>query len=375
VTVVDAVIAGGGIMGCATALRLATGGMRVALIERGALCMGASGVNAGTLSIQIKMPELVPYAMRGLDRWEAMSALLRSDVGFHRRGGVTLAFTDAEAEMLRRDTERRCQAGARIEILSAEQAHRLDPGLTPHARLASHCPDDSYANASRTGIAYRGELRRVGVDVREHTSLDRITGDQGRYEVHAGDQILSTPHVVLATGAWLRRTTALMGVDLPVEYKVNQVSVTERYPPMVRAIVSHARALLTLKQSANGTVLIGGGWQGTGDLDTGRTHVTTSNLIGNLRLAQLSVPALARARLVRTWHGFEAYVADRLPLAGALPGRAGAYVLGCVRGGWTIGPYIGELLADHMLGRATELPLFDPGRLGALAPAATGPAS
>jgi sarcosine oxidase subunit beta len=37
-------------------------------------------------------------------------------------------------------------------------------------------------------------------------------------------------------------------------------------------------------------------------------------------------------------------------------------VLGCVRGGYTIGPYIAQLMGDYILGREPELPLFNPGR-------------
>ena len=53
---------------------------------------------------------------------------------------------------------------------------------------------------------------------------------------------------------------------------------------------------------------------------------------------------------------------DHYPLAGALPGVANAYVLACVRGGYTIGPCIGPLVADLILGREPALPLFDPAR-------------
>jgi glycine/D-amino acid oxidase-like deaminating enzyme len=36
--------------------------------------------------------------------------------------------------------------------------------------------------------------------------------------------------------------------------------------------------------------------------------------------------------------------------------------LGCVRGGYTIGPYISKLMGDFILDREPELPLFDLGR-------------
>ena len=47
----DIAIIGGGALGCSSALWLARGGMKVALIERSGLCMEASGRNAGTLTL------------------------------------------------------------------------------------------------------------------------------------------------------------------------------------------------------------------------------------------------------------------------------------------------------------------------------------
>jgi glycine/D-amino acid oxidase-like deaminating enzyme len=86
-------------------------------------------------------------------------------------------------------------------------------------------------------------------------------------------------------------------------------------------------------------------------------------MLRNLQLAQFALPGLAGIRVVRAWTGFEPNAPDFYPLAGALPGMPDVFVLGCVRGGYTIGPYIGRLMGDLILGREPELPLFDPSRL------------
>jgi glycine/D-amino acid oxidase-like deaminating enzyme len=39
------------------------------------------------------------------------------------------------------------------------------------------------------------------------------------------------------------------------------------------------------------------------------------------------------------------------------------HAVACVRGGYTIGPCIGPLVADLILGREPALPLFDPARV------------
>jgi hypothetical protein len=47
---------------------------------------------------------------------------------------------------------------------------------------------------------------------------------------------------------------------------------------------------------------------------------------------------------------------------GKLPGYEDEFVLGCVSGSYTIGPYLDELMGDFVLERTAKLPLFDPGR-------------
>ena len=74
-------------------------------------------------------------------------------------------------------------------------------------------------------------------------------------------------------------------------------------------------------------------------------------------------PDAPEARVLRCWTGFEAQTPDSVPLAGPMPGMSNLFVLCCVRSGYTIGPYIGRLMGDLMLGREPEMPLFDPARL------------
>ena len=172
---------------------------------------------------------------------------------------------------------------------------------------------------------------------------------------------VSASRLVLAGGAWLQQAGALLGLALPIVVRANIVSVTERMPTLLKGVLLHAFGRLTLKQKPNGTFLIGGAWQGEGHPSEGPGRVTAEGLIGNLRLAQHALPALADARLIRSWVGYER-APDVLPLAGELPGRPNAFVLGAVLGGYTIGPYIGGLLGDAMLGKEPELPLFPPNR-------------
>lgn len=345
-------------MGAATAIRLAEGGMKVLLCEAQQLGMGASGVNAGTLSLQIKRVSLMPYALKGHAIWaEAGDA-----VGFKESGGITLAFTQHEAEILEERMTARINAGAPIEMISGERARQLEPHLTSRIVSASYCHADGYANSSLTGSYYRRKLADAGVQVLEHTGVDQIEPVESGIEVTAAGVVYKARRALLATGAWTKEISARLGVPLPIRVRINTVSVTERMPKLAKKVIGHATGLLTLKQSTNGTVLIGGGWQGVGAPEAGRGQVVAETLTSNLRLAQYALPELVDARIVRCWTGFEANSPDFMPMAGRLPGWDNLFVLCCVRGGYTIGPYMGRLMGDYILGQEPELPLFDPYR-------------
>ena len=49
----DIAIIGGGINGSSTALHLAKSGLKVCIIDKDLICRGASGVNAGTLTMHM----------------------------------------------------------------------------------------------------------------------------------------------------------------------------------------------------------------------------------------------------------------------------------------------------------------------------------
>ena len=141
----DALIVGSGLHGCMVALTLARAGMKTALLERGALCREASGVNAGTLTMQMTRVALIPYAMKGHEMWATARDWL-GDVGTVVCDGLSLAFTESEAELLTLRAVRRREAGAPIGIISIARAQEIEPALSDHPVLATHCPIDGYTS-------------------------------------------------------------------------------------------------------------------------------------------------------------------------------------------------------------------------------------
>ena len=358
----DLAVIGGGVMGCLVALHLARVGMRAVVLEaRGGLCTQASGVNTGHVAVMDGRPYRVPYALRSMELWASAGQWLGTDVGFRSLPGLKVAFTEAEAEELAASVEAMRAEGATLEMVGANRAREIEPGLSPSVRAAAWSPRDGYANPLRIADGFAAALAEAGVAVRLHAPVQAI--DPGPpFAIQTASGPVRARRLLLAAGVWIGEIAALLGVALPMSCRVSQVSVTERQPPLIGTALGTATDTLSLKQVENGTVLIGGGWQGIGSPADGPREVIPEHVIGNLRLACATVPALAQARVVRTWLGLEARAADNLPLAGPLPGVRDGWVLGAVHTGFALSPAIAEWMAGLMLGRAAAVPAFDPAR-------------
>ena len=360
----DAAVIGAGAMGATVALHLARGGMRTVLVDRGDICREASGVNAGTLTLHMTRAALIPYAMRGRQLWLDAPSWLGSDVGARAAPGLSLAFTPAERDMLEQRAAARAARGAPIRLVTPREARAIEPGLNDGVLAAAFCALDGHVTAYLTGRAYRRALVEAGATLMERTPVAAIDRGDGGFRVAlAGGRRIAARRLVLAGGVWLEAMLGWLGLTVPIKCLVNQLVVTERMRPVMRSVVGIANGLLSLKQFDNGSVLIGGGWQGIGDPVRGGVEAVPDNLVGNVRLARHAIPALGETRILRIWLGLESETADALPIVGALPGIPDAYAIGCVHSGYTSAPFMGRLLAERILGREPESPLFDPARL------------
>ena len=360
----DLAVVGGGVHGGTVALFAAHGGMDVVLVDRGPLCREASGVNAGTLTMQMTRVALIPYALKAHAMWASAREWLGHDVGVTVCDGLSLAFTEREAELLTTRAGKRREAGAPIEIVSGARAREVEPGVSDKVLLAGYCAVDGFANAYLTGLAYRRALLETGVTLHEDRPVLGVEReDDGGFTLLTASGPIRARRLVLAGGVWIEPMLAWLGLHLPIKTLINQLAVTERIRPVMRTVVGIASGLLSLKQYPHGSVVIGGGWQGIGDRERGGVELLPERLIGNVRLACHAIPELRHARLARAWAGLEAETADALPAVGAVPGVPDAYVCGSVHSGYTSGPYIARLLADRILGREPEMPLFPIERL------------
>ena len=89
----DVLIAGGGIMGCATAIELARKGKSVIIFEKDVPGRHASGNNSGGVRCQGRDVREIAFAVEARKMWDHHASSINSDCGFYVSPRLRLAST------------------------------------------------------------------------------------------------------------------------------------------------------------------------------------------------------------------------------------------------------------------------------------------
>ncbi|MEC9245198.1 MAG: FAD-dependent oxidoreductase [Pseudomonadota bacterium] len=265
----DVAIIGGGIIGIATAFRLAEAGRKVVLIERDAPANAASRGNAGAfafpsilplaspgilfkapkwlfdplgpLSIPpAEFPSVLPWLLRFFrasmpDRIEASTAAqaalnrlsetetatLTKEAGLdhlvRHDGALELYESEAAWRASLKSWERCEKAGVEVEHVEGTRLAALQPGLSPRLVKGVFLPQWKTVSDPRDyALALLEAARARGVELIEGTVSRLSPGAEGVNVTLEDGRTLKAGHAVLAAGPWSNRLTATLGERMPL---------------------------------------------------------------------------------------------------------------------------------------------------------------
>jgi len=357
----DAIIVGGGIHGCSTALHMCLAGMKPVLIEKDYAGRHASGVNAGGVRQLARHVAEIPLSIRSMGIWERIEELLDDACGFESHGQVLVAENDAEFDACRaRVAELNALGFTHEELIDGAELRRLVPAV------AESCPGgvvsrrDGAADPARTTTAFRRKAAALGATVCEGKAATNIRKEDGLWRVDVGADTYAAPVLVNAAGAWAGRIAAALGEPVPVETVAPMLMITSRVPHFIDPVVILRGRKLSFKQFANGTVLIGGGHLATPDQDRNETVLDWRSLAISARTVFELFPVMRSASIVRAWAGIEARTRDDLPVLGRSARHSGLYhQFGFSLHGFQLGPGAGAVMMELIVNGGTQTRIGD----------------
>ena len=367
----DVIIIGGGVNGCAAAYYLAKRGVTNVIVLEATKSIGHGGSsrNGGGVRQSGRDVRELPYAMYGIQHlWPTLSEELGVDTEYTQKGNLRMGKTEAHLEKLRTLAGNAQSVGLDVRMVDAKEAREICSCLSEEVIGASWCPTDGHANPLTTTLGYYKRALELGVrfftdaPVKE---LRKVKGKVRKVILNDGT-VFEGETVILVAGYESRSIARTIGVDIPMYRYMDEALVTEMQPPMTDVMFGCATADFYGHQSHHGSFVFGSdsGWEPTEEMvdpadqsfDPSRLVTNSMTLSASCRAIQSYIPALASAKIVRSWCGWLDMSYEGVPFRGPVE-EASGLILACGFTGHGFGtaPAVGLMLSQMVVGEETAV--------------------
>jgi glycine/D-amino acid oxidase-like deaminating enzyme len=366
----DVLVIGAGLLGCATAYYLARFGCETLVIDRSEIGAGASGATSGNLHLQLSpathensgagwmnaFAKQFPFFVQAIGFWKEVAKELPRDIELRFPGGLMVAKTKDQMSTLAEKVALERTHGLKVELLGRTELNSLAPYIADRFLGASWCAEEGMANSLIAVIAFAEAARAAGVRFLLRTEVHALSREDDGWAVATQRGTIHCRRLVIAGGHSSDSLGRMVGISIPITSRPIHVGVTEPVERFVGHLVYHTAQRMTLKQVANGNLILGGGWPAATDPMMNST-VLRESVAKSVWVAQDVVPAIGKLQLIRTWAERNVYTPDGWPILGLVPGKAGLYLAVCNTYGFTQGPICGLLVAEAIVGRKSSVDL------------------
>lgn len=370
----DAIVIGAGIVGASCALSLTNAGLKVLVIDRGAVSSGTTGAGEGNILVSDKDPgpELT-LALRSRDLWFEMQTDVGDFFELEAKGGVVVARAD-NSELLKLAEHQRAH-GVDARVVNGAELRDLEPFLDPSFSSGVFYPQDAQCQPMLAAAhVIRTVVARGGAFVSNAKVTKVLVQDKKIRGVETTQGEFLAPIVVNATGTWAGEIAKMAGSELPIAPRRGFILVTEPtkkyvfhkvydsdYVANVASSDADLQTSTVVEGTRSGTILIGAsrervGFDGTMNIEILRRLAAQATSL---------FPVLRDVQLLRAYRGFRPYAPDHLPVVGEDSLVKGLWhSAGHEGAGIGLAPGSAALITDAILGRPSFMDgtAFSPAR-------------
>jgi len=354
----DVVVVGGGVNGASITYALAARGVKVVLVEKGALASGASGRSSALVRMHYTNEWDSRLAWASFPVFKHWTELMGGPAVFTHTGFVNVV-APQYADNLRRNVEMLKGLGVNTTAITGAELKELQPfANVDDIGAAAYEPDSGYANPAETVEGFRRRATELGARVLQWTAVTSVIRQESRVigvETSAGR--IDAGSVIVAAGAWSRRLCTEFGLDLPARPKAIDTVAVTRPPELSKGhmvFIDNVQGNY-FRPEGGGLTLVGVPCQEWDiDPDTLGTGLSPQAADMGAQLLMHRIPVMERATLARGYRAFDGYSADRHAILGRVDGIDGLYLATAFSGsGFKISPAVGMCMAELVLeGRA-----------------------
>ena len=361
----DAVVVGGGVVGCTSAFYLARKGMKVAVVERDSLACGTTSKSFAWINGTSKTTDENYHRLnaRGLAAYcELAEEFGEAELGLNPSGSLNIVrSSDATGHAIVKDQARILGTfGYPSAWVDRTALRAMEPHLNLHEDAeALYAMGDHCLNAPHFVQFLAAQVRSSGGSIFENCTAGRLRArDDGQIlGLETGRGILHTEHVLIAAGPNTPEVLSeLTGYDaFAARFPINRVpGLLVRTPStapyqLVRHVVYLTSGIdIHILPDFDGGLKIGADdTDGMVEPDSSPKHLhnVASILLDRAKDVIPRFPGRACLDDCALTVGVRPYPKDGQSLAGTLPGSKGLYVV-ATHSGISLAPSIGSLMAD-----------------------------
>ena len=228
----DVLVVGAGIAGCSVAYELAATGAKVLVAERGAVCSGSSGLNAGGIRQQFSQETSVRAGMETVRRLLGFQEEFGVDPAFRQAGYLFLHDGGDSARVLERAVRVQNACGVPTHMVGPADVAHLVPGINvSDVAGAAHNPTDGYVDPNSMVAGFAAGARARGATILQDSRVIAIESSGTKVTGVTTTSERIVPDVLVnAAGPWAPGVAALYGGTLPITARRNDIFVVDRSP-------------------------------------------------------------------------------------------------------------------------------------------------
>lgn len=229
----EAIVIGGGIVGCSVLYGLSQRGItNTLLLEKNELTSGSTWHAAGNCTHFGHDAEITRLYVDTLHTYLRAEEESGQSIGFHKTGSLRLATTQADLTAYERMIPIYEQLGIPYTVISPSEIKTLHPFTNTDGVLgAAHTPNDGHVDPTGATMALAAAAKSRGAKIRTRHPVDRIQKNQDEsWTVHTNGETVTGKRVIVATSFWAREMMLDMGIDLPLFAVEHHEAITEAHP-------------------------------------------------------------------------------------------------------------------------------------------------